>query len=207
MAEKITKRLTMRIPAFTMVIVLASLLASVLPELPSVFIFDRDAIGEGEIWRLFTGHVVHFSPAHLMYNLLVFGISGYIIEKANYRRFGWLCFWLAASISVALFVLEPNMAYYGGLSGVACGTLYYCALMGLGKDRPWQLMSLLIVLFVPVKIAFEIYSSAPVLPYWEQQSFVPMHASHIVGCSVAVLFYLLNSLERQFQSSSIGDKC
>lgn len=180
----------MTIPVFTIAVALASLLASILPELSSLLIFDHNALVRGEIWRILTCHFVHFSTPHLTYNLLVFIVSGYIIEKNNYRQFGWLLFWLASAISISLFVLKPNMVYYGGLSGVACGSLYYWALRGIKNGRPWQSICQLIVLFVPVKIAIEIYNSASVLPYWEQQFFVPMHTSHIVGCTVAILFYL-----------------
>lgn len=205
MAEKIHKSIIMGIPVFTIAVALASLLASILPELSSLLIFDRSAILRGEIWRIFTCHVVHFSVPHLIYNLLVFIVSGYIIEKNNFRQFGWFCFWLASAISISLFVFKPNMVYYGGLSGVACGSLYYLALVGIKNGRPWQSICQLIVLFVPVKIAIEIYNSASILPYWEQQSFVPMHTSHIVGCTVAMLFYLFKLKEKHSSNQVLLD--
>lgn len=192
MVEKIIRRL-MGIPVITMTIALACVTASVFPGLCPVVIFDRHALLSGEIWRLFTGHLVHFSEPHLMYNLLVFVVSGYFIEKEDRRLFGYLCFWLALVIGMSLLILKPDMAYYGGLSGIACGVLYYLAMMGLKRSKPWQVISLMIVFVVPVKIAIEIYDSASLLPYWVQQSFVPMHSTHMIGCAFAVLFYRFQS--------------
>lgn len=191
MAEKTLKSIITELPPVTVAVALASLLATILPGLSSVLIFDRNALLGGEIWRLFTCHFVHFSAPHLIYNLLVFAVSGYIIEKNRCCRLGWLCLWLAFAISLSLFVLKPDMAYYGGLSGVACGTLYFCALMGKRYSVHWRTMSFLIIFLVPLKIAIEMFAGASVLPYGEQQSFVPMPTSHIVGCVTAIVLYLI----------------
>jgi rhomboid family GlyGly-CTERM serine protease len=197
MDEKEQKSVIMGIPIFTFTIILASLLSSISPELSSLLIFDRSAVVRGEVWRILTCHFVHFSSTHLAYNLFTFGLAGYVIEKKNYPHFGRLCLWLALAISIALFTLKPNMNYYGGLSGIACGALYYCALMGIKESRPWKTICFLIVLFLPIKIAVEIYINVSVLPHWEHQSFVPMQTSHIVGCMVAVLFYVAENKRKK----------
>jgi len=193
---------------FTFIIILVSILSSYFPELYSFFIFDRSALIRGEVWRIFTCHFVHFSSLHLVYNLFVFGIAGYIIRKKNYPHFGWLCLWLSFAISISLFILKPNMHYYGGLSGVACGALYYCALMGFNESRPWQTICFLVILLLPIKMIVEIYSGASILPYWEYQSFIPMQTSHIIGCLAAAALYLReykrrNSLTNQLKGLAI----
>ena len=186
----------MGLPIFSLVIILASLLSSIFPELASIFIFDRSAIFRGEIWRIFTCHFVHFSNTHLAYNIFAFGIVGYIIEKKKYPNFCLLYFCLAFSISISLFVLKPNMLFFGGLSGIVCGALYYCALMGIKESQTLKRISFLIVTFLPIKIAAEIYTNASILPYWEHQSFIPMQTSHIIGCLVAALFYLSKNIRK-----------
>lgn len=190
MDEKKQKSIIMGLPIFPILIILVSLLSSVLPELSSVFIFDRSALVRGEIWRMFTCHFVHFSYPHLSYNIFAFGIAGYVIKKKNYPHFCLLYLCLAFTISISLFILRPTMNYYGGLSGIACGALYYIALKGIKEPSPWKRICVLIVFFLPIKIALEIYNNTSVLPYWEHQSFVPMHTSHIIGCLVAASFYL-----------------
>jgi len=37
---------------------------------PGSFCYERDAISQGGIWRLVTGHFTHIGPVHLALNLL-----------------------------------------------------------------------------------------------------------------------------------------
>lgn len=184
----------MRLPAVTILIIIACLFATYLPGLSSALIFDRDAIIKGEFWRILTGHFVHFSPSHIAYDIFSFGIAGCLIEKSRYPCFSWLILWLALSISMSLLLLEPDMRYYGGLSGISFGALYYCALMGMKESSPWRTICFLMLAILPIKIAFEIFSGSSILPYGERQSFVPMQTSHIVGCLTALVFYLAISI-------------
>jgi rhomboid family GlyGly-CTERM serine protease len=191
-------------PLFSLVIMAASLASSLIPELASVFIFQREAIFHGEIWRLLTCHFVHLSHTHLAYNLLAFGIAGYIIEKKQYPNFFSLYLCSAAGISIFLIFSEPGMAFYGGLSGIACGALYYCALMGLKDPMPWQRICLLVVFFLPLKIAVEIFTNGSVLPYPEAHAFVPMQASHVMGCTVAVMFSLFGIKGKSYSGKALS---
>lgn len=186
----------MRIPLFTISILLVSVLSSIFPEITSVFIFDRSAILKGQVWRIITCHFVHFSGLHLFYNLVAFGIAGWIIENKNYRHFGRICVLMASLISVSLLILEPNMSYYGGLSGMACGSIYYCALWGTDEDRTWRTICMLVIFFVPFKIAAETYNISSVLPYWGQQAFVPVPTSHVTGIVLATLLYLVKKYKK-----------
>ncbi len=183
------------IPYCTLAIAVASIFATILPALSDVLIFDRQALLDGELWRIFTAHMVHFSVPHLTYNLIIFIVCGYIIEK-NSRQFCQFYFYLAIAISLSLFFIHPDMFYYGGLSGIVYGLLYYCALIGICNNHQWRLFYLLIIVFLPMEIWFEKYHNAPVLPYWEQQNFIPMHTSHIIGCCVAILFFLSNFIRK-----------
>lgn len=193
----------MSLSIFSFVIILASVLSSILPELSSILIFDRSSLFRGEVWRILTCHFVHFSYTHLAYNLFAFGVASYVIEKKNYPNFCLLYICLAFSISMTLFILRPNMVLYGGLSGIACGVLYYCALMGIKESKPWGRICFLFVLLLPIKIAAEICYSASVLPYFGNQPFVPMQTSHIVGCLVAVLFYLFGNMKKNALTNAL----
>lgn len=42
--------------------------------------FDRASILKGEIWRLFTGHLVHWSAEHFYLDALVFMVQGIVFE-------------------------------------------------------------------------------------------------------------------------------
>src|SRR5580698_8778088 len=86
-----SKSLTLRMPIMTMLAVGAAFVVAAVPEWSEWLVYDRRAILSGQIWRLFTGHWVHFSTSHLVYDSLALGIAGWMIETQKLRNFGWLC--------------------------------------------------------------------------------------------------------------------
>ncbi len=189
MAEKIQKSIIKDLPIFTPVILFVSMLSFFSPEVASMLIFNRTTVAQGELWRLFSSHFVHFTNTHLAYNLLAFGVAGWIVERKSHFHFCLLYMLMTLAISLALFVLKPSMNYYGGLSGIACGFIFYCALLGAGESGPWKTISKLVIFILPIKIIIEIYSKASILPHWGQEAFVTMPTSHLAGIAVAFLFY------------------
>jgi len=193
-----SQNLKSRFPIFTCFILGVSILSTAFPQVSSALIYDRIALFNGEIWRLFTSHLVHFTQIHLLYNLTAFGIVGWIIEYKNYQYFKLLCFLMAFFISVLLMMLKPNMSYYGGLSGLASGAIYYLALHGLAESKKiWRLLCLAILWLLPLKIFLEMKANQSLLIHSEY--FVIMPLSHIIGCVVAVfLFVIIKWFKRDF---------
>jgi len=179
-----------RIPIHTIVVLALCIASSKVNALSSLFVYDREAIFRGELWRLITSHFVHFGDMHLIYNLIVFGIAGWIIEYKQYRYFKLLCFVMACSISTTLIFFKPNMIYYGGLSGIACGSIIYCSLLCLREPSPWRNISMCTIIFLFVKISFETYNGGSLLPYWETLDFVPIPLSHIIGSLTAIILFI-----------------
>ena len=191
MDEKEPQRITAGLPILTAIVSLISVLSFLFPEIASVLIFDRDAVLRGEVWRVLSCHCVHFTATHLAYNLAAFGVAGWIVERKGYPLFGLLYVLTASVISTSLLILKPAMTYYGGLSGIACGIIFYGALVRAKEPGPWRRMCQFIVICLPVKIAIELCSSASILPYWGQQRFVLMPMSHAAGIGVAFLFFVV----------------
>jgi len=86
--------------------------------------YGRAAVADGEWWRLATAHLVHLGPGHLLLNLAGLALVGWLTG----REFGAAGWWLvagvsAATISAALYLLHPGVAWYVGLSGVLHGLL------------------------------------------------------------------------------------
>ncbi len=185
------KSLTSRFPIWTGLILGLSIISYASPQVSSALIYDRAALFKGEIWRLFTSHLVHFTPLHLFYNLIAFGIAGWIIEYRGYQHFVPLCLLMAFFISVSLMVMKPGMIYYGGLSGLASGAIYYLALLGLRESPPWRLVCILTLFFVPIKILLELEMNQSLFAYSEPFTIMPI--SHIIGCLVALVLFLVYS--------------
>lgn len=201
MGEKKSQGIKTRYPILTLLILSVSAVSFISSKITLMFVFDRTALIQGELWRLFTSHFVHFTIVQLGYNLLVFGIAGSIVERKSRLHFGILFTVMALVISATLFILKPAMIYYGGLSGLACGFIFYCALLGITEAGPWEIISKLIIFILPIKIFFEMYNTASILPYWGQQNFVIMPISHITGVVVSLVFYLILKYSNGYTNS------
>jgi rhomboid family GlyGly-CTERM serine protease len=169
----------------TLLAVLGATMVFLVPELQRWLIYDREAILTGEIWRLGTGHWVHFSASHLAYDLLALGIAGLVLETRDTSHWPWLL-WLAPwVIGLGLFVLAPGMAYYGGLSGVATAAVAYLAVDGLKEKSSWRWAYGMLLLGVVVKPILEWETGTALLV--SSQSHVVMPESHLLGALCAVV--------------------
>ena len=86
--------------------------------------YERLAVLHGEYWRLITSHFVHGSPQHLLLNAVGLGLVAALFPR-EYSLRGWLLI-LASSlviIDVGFVLLEPQLEWYVGLSGVLHGAL------------------------------------------------------------------------------------
>ena len=45
--------------------------------------YDRQAVLAGAWWRCLTGHLVHWNTEHLVWDLLMFVVLGYLIERQS----------------------------------------------------------------------------------------------------------------------------
>jgi rhomboid family GlyGly-CTERM serine protease len=122
--------------------------------------YQHRAILEGEVWRLFTGHLVHLNGAHLLMNLAGLWLIWLLFFLHESARA--LCLYrlpvLLIGTSLALLLLSPEVTWYRGLSGILHGLLAL-ALLRHCQAQPLS-GSLLLALFA-VKIAWE-QTSGPV---------------------------------------------
>jgi len=160
-----------------------------LPGLQAALVYDRSAILAGELWRLLTGHWVHFGATHLLYDAILLGLGGWVIAQRRYRHFAALCLLSALSISLSLLVLRPDMAFYGGLSGLAMASTVYLALKGLGEPAPWRGASALVLLLCAGKLLYEAWLG-PLGLVDTEAGWVVEPLSHAIGAGCAVMVYL-----------------
>lgn len=93
------------------------------------FWYSRTEVMNGELWRLMTGHLVHFSFAHLAGNLLAFTALAIFIELQQGRKLlGFLLLFLAISSSISMLAFAPALLYYGGISSINYGLLTWMCL-------------------------------------------------------------------------------
>ena len=99
-----------------------ALLAAGGDELRDLGRYERHAIESGEYWRLVSGHLVHLGLGHLWPNLAALAIIALLFDdvfsNADWLRTGVAS---AAAIDLGLYVLDPTVLWYVGLSGVLHG--------------------------------------------------------------------------------------
>ena len=108
-------------PWATLVVVVACVLLAVAPAaLIERLSGNRSAILQGEFWRLWSGHVVHFSLRHALIDsatLLV--ISGIAEAEFGSRRVALLLLVGAPLMSIGMMFATPELIDYRGASAIA----------------------------------------------------------------------------------------
>mgnify|MGYP006073267677 FL=1 len=146
----------------TLLVVLICLISSLAfifdKQVSWLFIYNRDLISQGEVWRIFTGHFLHTNGYHLLLNLsailLLWALHGQFYQYVSYT---FLFIITALTTSVGLYIFSPDLHQYVGLSGVLHGVFIFGALMDIkNKDKTGYLL----FIGVWLKIADEQYSGA-----------------------------------------------
>ena len=94
-------------------------------------------IRAGELWRLFTGNLVHLGWSHTLMNLLGLGLIWGLFWDCFFQR-QWLIITLISglTVSLGLFLLNPELVWYVGLSGLLHGLFVAGAVGGIRRgDR------------------------------------------------------------------------
>ena len=178
-------------PKITLGLVALTLMSFVLPRFGAALIFDRGAMGSGELWRLFTGHLVHFTPTHLGYNLMVFIPMAWLLESQSSKGFAGLIISWAGGMGMALWALEPNLHYYGGLSGMICAGIAYLALGYTREKAPIGILAKLALVLLLGKIILEFRQGGSILPHGANPKFVPLPLVHALGMAVGLVTFFL----------------
>jgi len=148
---------------------------------------DRTVLDHGEIWRLWTGHWVHFSTSHLGWNLLVLLLAGAGLERTCP---GWLLrHTLVAAPLVSLIVLaaEPAMLSYGGLSALATSVVTLLALAQLRAARGDRPLWTAVLVLVAGKVAWEAGHPGALFSRFDSPEVRSSAFAHAAGAGVALL--------------------
>lgn len=99
--------------------------------------YDRADILHGEIWRIFTGNFVHANWRHLASDLaglvLWTALAGYLETRRSYLI---LLVGSGLGVGLGLLLLDPQVGWYVGLSGILHG-LFAASAVRLLSHREW----------------------------------------------------------------------
>jgi rhomboid family GlyGly-CTERM serine protease len=159
------------------VLVLGAIISRV-PAVGELFVFDRTAVASGELWRLFTCHLVHYSGSHLFWNLAVVVFPGVLLARAGLP----IAAGVAATVLVTgplLFVFEPMMGQFCGLSGIGTLLLAQLIVTRLRSDGVAKTYWVMLALLMLAKFGLELHGADPLLSNADQ--FVPVPLAHLLG--------------------------
>ena len=156
-----------------------------------VFIYHRDLIAQGEVWRLFTAHLLHTNSIHLLLNLaaltMLWALHGHFYTIKNSIALFMFC---ALFTSLGIFYATPSLIQYVGLSGVLHGVFVFGAIMDINaKDKSGYLL----FIGVWLKIAHEqIYgASSDISDLIEANVAIDAHLWGAVSGLVFTIAYLI----------------
>jgi rhomboid family GlyGly-CTERM serine protease len=178
-----------RPPWWTLALVAGALLAWAWPDLAALLVYDRAAIGDGQLWRLASGHLVHFSTGHLVANLGVLLVAGTALERRDARATAMLYGLAMPFIGVVLWLAEPSLAVFGGASGIVFAVLTAFALEALARPGRHRLFGGALLAGLCLKLVAELgfgWSTGVLAP---GSAIVAVPASHAAGMAIAILGY------------------
>lgn len=116
-------------------------------ELTAILRFDREALlHDGQVWRLFTGHLVHLGWSHTGLNIAGLVLIWILIgHRYDNRQWSAIIAALMLGISLGLLLFNPTLTWYVGLSGVLHGMLVAGAIADIrsGDKTAWVLLILI----------------------------------------------------------------
>lgn len=172
-----------------LVITVISLLAFVFDlQLSEHFVYQRQLISNGEVWRLISGHLFHTNAYHLILNVAAL-ILLWLLHRKFYTlpSYSLLFLWCAFFCSIALYFFEPSLIQYVGLSGVLHGIFVWGALMDI---RDGDKTGYLLLIGVVLKIIHEqVYGASTELVALINAS-VAINA-HLWGAIAGLLFFII----------------
>src|SRR5690606_32186414 len=97
--------------------------------------YERDFLLE-QPWRLLSGHLVHLGTSHLLLNLAGLLMIAWVFAPGLAAlQWLWLLLGSLVVIDAGFWLLEPQLAWYVGLSGVLHGLLLGAALLDDGLEK------------------------------------------------------------------------
>lgn len=122
------------------ILALACLALACLPEaFAARLAWERAAIADGQWWRLWTAHLVHFGLPHALADAVPVLAAGALLERriGPARLLRWLAV-AAPAVSLLLFGAMPGLAEYRGASGLAVMLAVAAAIASWPQAGRWR---------------------------------------------------------------------
>ncbi len=148
--------------------------------------YDPAAIAAGEVWRIVTCHLTHWSFDHLFWDATALIILGVLCETAGRRPFLGCMAVSAVLIPLFIWVLMPEVDAYRGLSGIDSAVFALLAITILRENLAaqrfgWVAAIAVVLCGFSAKIGFEYLTGQTVFVDSMAAQMVPIPLAHVVG--------------------------
>ena len=181
-------------PWATALLSLAAVATLASPSVTALLAYRRPELADGQWWRALGGHWTHWSADHLIWDLVVFAAVGALLEARGRRLRLVACSAAAALvISGGVWLLEPGIGEYRGLSGIATALFTLLALDLLRESLRAGRRGLAAVLVAVLvgslaKLALEIAAGGTLFVDAASAGFVTVWLAHLLGAGVGAIF-------------------
>lgn len=179
------------VPVTTILLTLAALIIAGVPGIRPLLHLDWAAVARGELWRLWSGHLVHWTTDHLLWDVLAFAVLGTLCESESRLRYLLTIAIGLPTISLGLAALCPEVSIYRGLSGLDTGLFVWLVASQLrhscvGKQRGVTVLWGGLLVGLIGKLIFEASTGSCLFVTTSADSFQPLVESHLLGAAVGL---------------------
>ena len=190
-----------RWPLITLIIVGICMMLPRWPTAESILQFDRTSLFRGQIWRLLTCHLTHWSASHQFWSVGAFAVLGLLGELRDRRTFVWGCIAAALACSLSLLLFWPGIQIYRGMSGVDSALFTWLIVLNLrtrGRQRLSVSTASLVILLLGflAKVTWEALARHSLFVSGDGTAFVSLPGVHAVGGTVGICMGML--IDRPF---------
>ena len=172
-------------------LVVAALLVQCSPGAQAVLEFDRDAIRDGQWWRVATGNFVHYDWTHLAANLGTFAALAWV-AACRFRGALVVVALSAATVGAGVYLGAGDIATYRGVSGVDCALLAWLLLTLARHERGRHAAAWIALLaVVAAKFTLEAVTGGPLLPTSAPAGVAVVSVTHLTGLATGALAGIL----------------
>ncbi|HMB55075.1 MAG TPA: rhombosortase [Thermoanaerobaculia bacterium] len=158
-----------------------------------------------EPWRLVTGHFVHWSDAHLRWDLAVFVGLGLACERHGRGRTAAALALAIPAVAFGAPLLTPGLEVYRGLSGLDAALFALLAAHRLYGSPKARILGAAALLGLGAKVGWEVATGVPLfVPELAADGVAVVPAAHLFGGAAGLLVGLLGRGRRPGDQDSAG---
>ena len=193
----------------TLLVVAITLLVAGIPGASNGLQYDRSLIGQGQWWRLVTSHWVHWTPDHLTWDLLAFAaLTAAAIRLSRGRALATVAL-ASCLIPVCIWVFNPELVRYRGLSGLA-SALYVLVVLEVwgriprGESRGKGVVAWLLLVGFAAKVVYELVSGNTLFVESMGEGIRAVPLAHGVGGAIGAVVFGVATVKVGWVVQGIG---